>query len=283
MPLHWDCTPTNPMSPPTLSNFIPVSPGYGKEKTVTLQHRQRQSWQAPRDHFRLPLRDRVEQQQRGEWHRSPLLHRHPTQAGFGSNDIDFESAEFSRRFQLTSPDGRWAHGVLNPRTMEFVTRARRCTLCLSPPKGMGLMGKRDAVSMATTWARIAYVEAATATLTIPQAARGRTTKPPVSATTTECTRPVPTATAGHGSLDRGALGCVPNACQSCCHCHATTGTPGHLDLSRAPRSHRGHHIGNPRGDYGNDGASLPVLHAMREDGCSRACECHAHQRWCLSL
>ena len=41
-------------------------------------------------------------------------------AGFGSNDIDFESAEFSKRFHVTSPDKRWAHGVLQPRTMELL-------------------------------------------------------------------------------------------------------------------------------------------------------------------
>ncbi|MGB2983805.1 MAG: hypothetical protein WBC63_08115 [Candidatus Bipolaricaulia bacterium] len=39
---------------------------------------------------------------------------------FGIDDIDFESAEFSRAFRVKSPDKRWAYDVLHQRTMEFL-------------------------------------------------------------------------------------------------------------------------------------------------------------------
>jgi len=44
---------------------------------------------------------------------------------FGLDDIDFESAEFSRAFHVKSPDRRWAFDVLNQRTMEFLLAAPR--------------------------------------------------------------------------------------------------------------------------------------------------------------
>ncbi len=39
---------------------------------------------------------------------------------FGFDDINFESAEFSRRFYVKSPDRKWAYDVIHPRTMEFL-------------------------------------------------------------------------------------------------------------------------------------------------------------------
>ena len=39
---------------------------------------------------------------------------------FGADDIDFESAEFSRKFFVKSPDRRWAYDVIHPRMMEFL-------------------------------------------------------------------------------------------------------------------------------------------------------------------
>ncbi|MCJ7543656.1 MAG: hypothetical protein MUP47_03660 [Phycisphaerae bacterium] len=39
---------------------------------------------------------------------------------FGADDIDFESAEFSRRFYVKAPNKRWAYDVIYPRTMEFL-------------------------------------------------------------------------------------------------------------------------------------------------------------------
>ncbi len=39
---------------------------------------------------------------------------------FGADDIDFESAEFSRKFYVKSPDKKWAYDVIHQRTMEFM-------------------------------------------------------------------------------------------------------------------------------------------------------------------
>lgn len=47
---------------------------------------------------------------------------------FGYDDIDFESAEFSRRFHVSSPDRRWAYDVLHPRAMEFLLDAPQRTI-----------------------------------------------------------------------------------------------------------------------------------------------------------
>lgn len=41
-------------------------------------------------------------------------------AFFGVEDINFESAQFSREFHVRSPDRRWAYDVLHPRTIEFL-------------------------------------------------------------------------------------------------------------------------------------------------------------------
>ncbi len=39
---------------------------------------------------------------------------------FGFDDIDFESAEFSRKFYVKASDKKWAYDVIHPRTMEFL-------------------------------------------------------------------------------------------------------------------------------------------------------------------
>lgn len=44
-------------------------------------------------------------------------------AAFGFDDIDFESAEFSRKFHVWSPDRRYAYDVLHPRAIEFLLRS----------------------------------------------------------------------------------------------------------------------------------------------------------------
>ncbi len=44
---------------------------------------------------------------------------------FGFDDIDFESAEFSRQFYVSSPDRRWAYDVLHARVMEYLLSAPR--------------------------------------------------------------------------------------------------------------------------------------------------------------
>lgn len=44
---------------------------------------------------------------------------------FGADDIDFESAEFSRKFYVKAEDRRWAFDVINQTTMEFLLSAPR--------------------------------------------------------------------------------------------------------------------------------------------------------------
>lgn len=51
---------------------------------------------------------------------------------FGFDDIDFESAEFSRRFCVKSPDRRWAYDVLHARTIEFLLQSPRFTIEFAP-------------------------------------------------------------------------------------------------------------------------------------------------------
>ncbi len=41
-------------------------------------------------------------------------------AAFGFDDIDFESAEFSRRYHVASPNKEWAYAVIHQETMEFL-------------------------------------------------------------------------------------------------------------------------------------------------------------------
>jgi len=47
---------------------------------------------------------------------------------FGLDDIDFESAEFSREFHVKSPDKRWAYDVLHQRTMEHLLSMPRFSM-----------------------------------------------------------------------------------------------------------------------------------------------------------
>ncbi|MBN1902937.1 hypothetical protein JW926_16560 [Candidatus Sumerlaeota bacterium] len=47
---------------------------------------------------------------------------------FGADDIDFESAEFSRTFFVKADDRRWAYDVLHARTMEFLLQSPRFTI-----------------------------------------------------------------------------------------------------------------------------------------------------------
>ena len=47
---------------------------------------------------------------------------------FGFDDIDFESAEFSRKFFVKAEDRRWAYDVIHTRTMEFLLDSPRFTI-----------------------------------------------------------------------------------------------------------------------------------------------------------
>lgn len=59
---------------------------------------------------------------------------------FGYDDIDLESAEFSRRFYVKSPDRRWAFDVLHARTMEFLLSRPRFHLQCGPMHLMAWQG-----------------------------------------------------------------------------------------------------------------------------------------------
>jgi len=50
---------------------------------------------------------------------------------FGVDDIDFESAEFSRAFHVKSADKRWAYDVLHQRTMELLLSQPRFSIQFS--------------------------------------------------------------------------------------------------------------------------------------------------------
>ena len=47
---------------------------------------------------------------------------------FGADDIDFESAEFSRKFYVKSADRKWAFDVIHTRTMEYLLKAPSFTI-----------------------------------------------------------------------------------------------------------------------------------------------------------
>jgi hypothetical protein len=47
---------------------------------------------------------------------------------FGYNDIDFESAEFSKEFHVSAKDERWAYDVLHARAIEFLMAQTRYTI-----------------------------------------------------------------------------------------------------------------------------------------------------------
>jgi hypothetical protein len=47
---------------------------------------------------------------------------------FGWDDIDFESAEFSREFFVKSSDRRWAYDVIHQGMMEYLLKAPKCSI-----------------------------------------------------------------------------------------------------------------------------------------------------------
>ena len=63
------------------------------------------------------------------WHTPALLIRpegvwDKLKGAFGFDDIDFESAEFSRKFYVQSSDRKFAYDVLHPQMMELLLAAR---------------------------------------------------------------------------------------------------------------------------------------------------------------
>lgn len=61
---------------------------------------------------------------------------------FGFDDIDFESAEFSRRFHVKSPDRKFAYDVISPAMMEFLLRTNPPTVDIEHGRGCLSDGKR---------------------------------------------------------------------------------------------------------------------------------------------
>ncbi len=51
---------------------------------------------------------------------------------FGYEDINFESAEFSRRFHVSAPDRRWAYDVLHARAIEFLLASPAYSIDMEP-------------------------------------------------------------------------------------------------------------------------------------------------------
>jgi hypothetical protein len=62
---------------------------------------------------------------------------------FGADDIDFESAEFSRKFYVKSPDRKWAYDVIHQRTMEFLLSRPQYTVEFSPLWVMARQGENE--------------------------------------------------------------------------------------------------------------------------------------------
>lgn len=54
-------------------------------------------------------------------------------AAFGWDDIDFESAEFSRKFHVKAQDRRWAYDVLNQRAMAFLLESPQYEIHFAGP------------------------------------------------------------------------------------------------------------------------------------------------------
>ena len=65
-------------------------------------------------------------------------------SAFGFDDIDFESAEFSRKFFVKSPDRKWAYDVIHQETMELLIRAPRFSLEFAGPHAMAWRSSRFA-------------------------------------------------------------------------------------------------------------------------------------------
>jgi hypothetical protein len=61
---------------------------------------------------------------------------------FGFDDIDFESAEFSRKFWVTAKEKRWAYDVIHQGTMEFLLNGPRYAIDFRGPYALAVRTKR---------------------------------------------------------------------------------------------------------------------------------------------
>lgn len=57
-------------------------------------------------------------------------------AFFGYEDINFESAEFSRKFHVSAPERRWAYDVLHARAIEFLLASPVYSIDMEPSHAM---------------------------------------------------------------------------------------------------------------------------------------------------
>ena len=65
---------------------------------------------------------------------------------FGFDDIDFESAEFSRAFFVKASNRKWAYDVIHARTMEFLLGSPRFSIRFHGSDAIAFRGRRFAVS-----------------------------------------------------------------------------------------------------------------------------------------
>jgi hypothetical protein len=77
-------------------------------------------------------------------------------AAIGFGDINFESAEFSRKFYVKSSDKKFAYDVIHPRMMEFLLANPRWTLEL---KGQGVLASQGTLRPEQFREGIEFVEA----------------------------------------------------------------------------------------------------------------------------
>ena len=64
---------------------------------------------------------------------------------FGIDDIDFESAEFSRTFHVKAADKRWAYDVIHQRTMEYLLTMPRFSIQLDDRCAIAWRNRRFSV------------------------------------------------------------------------------------------------------------------------------------------
>ncbi|MCY2924561.1 MAG: hypothetical protein NT031_03840 [Planctomycetota bacterium] len=57
-------------------------------------------------------------------------------AFFGFDDIDFESAQFSKEFYVRASDRKWAYDVIHARTMELLLASPRFSIQMAPRRVM---------------------------------------------------------------------------------------------------------------------------------------------------
>lgn len=123
----------------TLAGY-PIDVRMGDFRYVTGHGKQRQTHNLSYALFKLPFVGTPELLIRKENLGDKLV------GGIGFDDIDFESAEFSRRFLVKSPDRRWAYDVLHQKTMELMLARPNFTLDF---QGSQVMAYRDNKTLST--------------------------------------------------------------------------------------------------------------------------------------